>query len=654
MESQLPVSKRTLKQAGLVLLLLLVLFLIWKAWRIGGPTFSLYNSYRQIESIRANPTDLDSETALALVRQSHHDVSQIEREMRIFAPLLRGLGWLPGIGGEVAAAPDLLGMTAAFSGIGNEMVSVFEPVLQSVLSSNRPDTTTLAAEALDALARNPAALQEMQRFFAQAERHRANIDARTLSPRVQRQFERLDQVWPLLTLGMELAPHAADALGANDPRTYLIVAQNDDELRATGGFITAVGTVQLERGQIRMVFEDSYDIDDFSQAYPAPPEPLLRYMFAYIWLFRDANWSPDYPTSVAAMLDLYRISRDTDIDGVIALDQVALQRVIGALAPLDVEGWDERVTANNVISLIRQSLTPNRESREAFRAWLETRKDFINNMVAAMQNRITDDPAGVDWPGLAEAMLATMNERHVQVWLAEPEMQAIFAARGWDGKLVEAPQDYLLIVDSNMGFNKVNGLVERELAYHIDLQNLQEPRSVLTVTHRNPSPNTAACDPQPRQAETYQAYMERCYWNYLRVYGPADSRLTAATPFTTPAAFMLNEETEAAKVETLPLEAGKQAWGTFFLVPHNETRISRFDFDLPSQVLQRTNNQQRYQLVVQKQAGTVADPLQVIIDLPPGSQIETISPEPDQRRDQQLVFDLRLQQDIIIDLSFTP
>ena len=84
----------------------------------------------------------------------------------------------------------------------------------------------------------------------------------------------------LCLCGLCAAPAAllAGPLGLWTPRSYLILAQNPDELRPTGGFITGVALVTGSRGRL-VAFElsDANLVDDYAHvAYPAPPEPLER------------------------------------------------------------------------------------------------------------------------------------------------------------------------------------------------------------------------------------------------------------------------------------------------------------------------------------------------------------------------------------------
>src|SRR5205085_6348840 len=94
---------------------------------------------------------------------------------------------------------------------------------------------------------------------------------------------------------MESAPVL---LGANTPQQYLMLAQNNDELRPTGGFISAVGVVKVDRGELSVEwFRDSFAVDDLSINHSPAPAPLEKYMWAEQWLLRDSNWYADFPTS---------------------------------------------------------------------------------------------------------------------------------------------------------------------------------------------------------------------------------------------------------------------------------------------------------------------------------------------------------------------
>ena len=120
--------------------------------------------------------------------------------------------------------------------------------------------------------------------IARAQAARERIDTARLSPRIQSLLARYDEAYPLADKGLALLEVAPQLLGADQPRTYLILVQNEEELRATGGFISAAGRVTLDAGQIvSLIIEDSYAVDDFTTPYPDPPAPLRDYMGIDLW-----------------------------------------------------------------------------------------------------------------------------------------------------------------------------------------------------------------------------------------------------------------------------------------------------------------------------------------------------------------------------------
>lgn len=461
---------------------------------------------------------------------------------------------------------------------------------------------------------------------------------------------------PVADPRLELIKHIPHLIGVTQPRTYLVLIQNNDELRGTGGFISAIGQLTVHRGRIvSFNVEDSYAVDDFSQPYPDAPEPLLRFMQAEIWLARDANWSPDFPTSAQKFIDLYRISRNVEIDGVIAVDQFALQHVIEVFEPVYVPNWPEPAMGSNVINLIRQSWSPQAdevESQAALDAWWLNRKSFINELTTAMQQRVEQNPAGINWWKLANTAFNVMERRHVQVWLTDPASQAFFQSQGWDGAIQPSDGDFLMVVETNLGFNKANAVVETSLLYEVDLTTPKSAEALLTVRHHNRSQGETPCDPAIGYGKDYWSLIDRCYWNYLRIYSHSGSHLLAATPHAVSAQSLLGQQPEPAQVTTLSEAVDKTVWGTFLMVPHRQILETEFRYRLPGNLIRATKYGQHYHLRVQKQAGTWANDLQVNVQLPQNATLISAVPPPSQINKGLLAFELSLQTDQQIDVIF--
>lgn len=638
---------------GVIAFLLVVL--VVKVVRVGMAAYGLYGDYRWAKEIMADPAGLDIAQVRPKISQIEAHASFLQKELGPFAGLMRRLKWVPLVGGELSAAPALLGLATAMSQAGEVMMADFDPLLQKAADPQNPaDGPALLAEAVTILAQSTDDIELAHRNFDEALRYRAEIDAGALSPRFAKLINRFDTAAPWMKLGFELAPVIPTLAGADQPRTYLLIAQNNDELRATGGFISAVGTLTVAQGRITdLKFEDSYAVDDFTKSYPDAPDPLERYMLAYVWVFRDANWSPDFPASAQKMIELYQVSRNVPVDGVIAVDQLALQDIVGALEPVTVAGWDDPVTKKNVIELIRQSWSPDKDFTGWDAEWWKNRKGFVSDLASAIKKRVEESPQDVEWVKFGQTLLRTLEQRRVQIWLANPEAQALIQQQGWDGSIKQAEADYLFVVDTNMGFNKVNAVAQTSLNYQVDLTDLNNIQADLSVTLQNPSKKgTDPCDPTPHYGPDYWEITNRCYWDYLRVYAPSGANLLHATPHPIAGKFLLTQQDEPAQVTTLPAEGGKSVWGTLLLVPRGESQETSFTYTLPATVAQKTESGWRYQLLVQKQAGTVNRRGQVVVQLPPGSRATLISPAPTGQKDNSYVFDFTLNVDQQLEINF--
>ena len=89
---------------------------------------------------------------------------------------------------------------------------------------------------------------------------------------------------------------------------------------------------------ISLTVEDSYAVDDFTTPYPDPPAPLRDYMGIDLWVFRDSNWSPDFPVAARQAISLYTQTRGGHIDGVIAMNQKVVEALVDGFGPLTIDG----------------------------------------------------------------------------------------------------------------------------------------------------------------------------------------------------------------------------------------------------------------------------------------------------------------------------
>jgi len=471
----------------------------------------------------------------------------------------------------------------------------------------------------------------------------------TLSPRLRERASLLDRGLPLLYSAVSAATVAPDLLGVAEPRTYLILALNEDELRPGGGFISGVGEVRIEAGQVvTMTFRDSYAVDDFTQPYPDAPEPMQRYMGIDLWTFRDSNWSPDFPTAAEQAVALYRPGYPVSINGVMALDQRAVQAVVAAVGPLRVDGADEAITGETVLRYMRQAWAPGEE--DWTRDWWRERKSFMGDIAEGLWREV--EAGDVDWSALAHSVLGLLDQKHIMVHVPDPTIRDVLASQGWDGTLHPGPGDFLAVIDANLGYNKANARLDQRAAYHVDLRQVPA-QATLTLTYTHTSGARVDCLPESRYAPTYEGMTERCYWGYLRIYVPRRSQLLEATAIPLSGEVLWSGEAESGAFTVRAVEeAPALSWEALAVVAPGTTQTRRITWALPPDVVHWDGQEGTYTLRVQKQPGKAPHPLTVRVQLPQGSVLIDASPPPSSASPDWVTFDAVLDRDLTFHLDF--
>ncbi len=638
-------------------------FLVLAALALGG--LKAKRIYEQAVVVRQDLERLQNFTALTFdleqIKQAGSALSTLKKDFDALKmeaePVLwlaPWLDWMPTYGGDLAAAPDLILLADSMLTAADDSYRAILPVAESFMGDAAMPGLRLS-ELTEAIYAIEPQLIGVRKTLDAAAGARSRLDPERLSPLARDLIlSKVDPALALMSEGLTVALEIPRALGATSegPKTYLLLVQNEDELRPTGGFITAAGTLLVQNGEIvHVAFQDSGNFDNWSRPYPTAPWQLSRYMNSPVLIFRDANWFTNYPTTALYAEYLYSFTNDHSVDGVIAFDQQMLVEMLGVLGPLEVEDAPYLITADNVIAYMRAAKTPTPEER-ASPDW--NNKAFINKLTSAILARIFE--GDLEWERLAAVLIKTLDERHLLLQLDNPSLTSFLEARGWDGSVRPSGGDFLMVADFNVGFNKTNTLVETSLAYGIDLSDLAAPLGKLTVSHRNNAVDDIPCIQWHGQTVNGQEDypIDRCYWDYMRVYTALGAKLIQAVPQAIPADWMILRQPVPPQVDLLGEEIeAAQAFGTLKVVPGGQSVTTGFEFALPASILKAgaETNQYVYHLRVQKQPGTLATPITINILLPDGASIVVLpSGAAADGRTIKLSADLRT--DIEFDLVF--
>ena len=587
------------------------------------------------------PVAIDMNFVQPRVASLHDNLAALRSHAAPLLAITPALGWLPNIGGDVQAAPALLDMALEFTDLGRRVTATLAPFW--------PPQTGDGHLSLPAIARLTQVLQpNVEVYRGQVERAQAareRIDSTRLSPRIQSLLARYDEASPLADTGLALLSVAPQLLGADQPRTYLILVQNEEELRATGGFISAAGRVTLDAGKIiSLTIEDSYAVDDFTTPYPDPPAPLRDYMGLDLWVFRDSNWSPDFPTAALQASQLYTQTRGGRIDGVIALNQNVVGTLVEGFNPLTIDGQTIN-TAADMRAYMHAAWAPSTQTSAA--EWVAQRKNFMGRVMQALLERLMNGGGQVNWSALGQALDRTLHSRDLLLTFADPALNAPLHAARLDGALRPSDDDYLLLVDTNMGFNKANSVMQQAIQYTVTLSSDRAPQALLTWVYTNTNPPQPGCvhqTPGYGLDTTYQQLIQQCYWLYRRVLAlPGAEFSTASRHPTRPGELITGRLSDGAT--RVSAEDDKTVFGTFLIVPRGQRVDSSLSYTLPVSIIQTHNGEQLYHLVWQKQSGAAAWPVTITLVWPEGMRLSVAQPQPMETTAHAAIFQFNLDTD---------
>ncbi|NCS97851.1 MAG: DUF4012 domain-containing protein [Candidatus Pacebacteria bacterium] len=318
----------------------------------------------------------------------------------------------------------------------------------------------------------------------------------------------------------QLAGNVASSLQHGTHR-FLILFQNSDELRATGGFTGSYAVITLIDGVIQPIsIADIYDADgQFTGEIPAP-SGVKEYLSSDRGLrLPDANWAPNFPTSAKQILQFFALGDQNTFDGVVAITDSYFEDLLTVLGPIWLPDYQLTVTPENLTSVLRSN-------REDFFAGSIQKKHLLGQFQNQVLIAATDPD--VDPTAILALTIQNMQAKNIQAYSSLEPLQEIFSALEIDGKMfTQEATSSLAFVESNVGINKANKHIARAIS-------LQNSGSTLTaryfIENTNEPPGKTQLQnlvDMPEKVRTASDEAQHlAYVNYQRVVYPSSWKIS--------------------------------------------------------------------------------------------------------------------------------
>ncbi len=420
-----------------------------------------------------------------------------------------------------------------------------------------------------------------------------------------------------LSFWSKVAVVTKDFLGSPEKR-YLLVFQNDDELRATGGFMGSFALMSHQRSGITidMPPEGTYAVQGWLPNRILAPEPLR--LINSRFEFQDTNWFPDFTVSAPKILSWYQASGGPTVDGVIAVNASVLEDMLRLTGPLTVPGLEGEVNASNVVEVVERTIRSHQydaRPKESLVALLKTVVDRIG----------TGKVKGLD--GMM-TLISALDEKKIQLYARDRSVEDSIRQLGWAGTMNTSTKDFVMMVQSNIGGGKTDRVIEQDITHETRILASGEMVSTVSIhrVHRG-----SKGDPLHGVRNV----------SYMRLYVPQGATLIAASGFSplpewrfespppdlTPDPDVrraeLTEKIDPSSGTSIYEEDNKTVFGNWALLDPGQESVISFTFRLPFRVSK--GRPFLYHTTLLKQAGR-NDPWKSIVRLDEGTIRDLHSP----------------------------
>jgi len=295
----------------------------------------------------------------------------------------------------------------------------------------------------------------------------------------------LGNIKPLLTLLPKL-------LGQEKPQKYLLIFQNDAELRGSGGFLTAYAILETYRGKITPILSDDiYHLDDlFGNRLPAPDEIKKYLPLVYNWHLRDMNLSPDFTVSMDTFFPNYqKVAQHKGVDGIIAMDTQIVVDLLKVLGKVGVANWGE-YHADIIPECNCPQVVYKMEDYATRPTYYikENRKGMIGPLMHSILLHVMNSPKKL-WPQFIDIGLQNIKAKHLMFYFPEDEaMQEVADSFESSGRVKDYDKDYFYLNDTNFAGAKSNLYVTQEITQDIEVASDGTITKTVTIIYTNPEP----------------------------------------------------------------------------------------------------------------------------------------------------------------------
>lgn len=460
-KKELVVRKKRKKHRKRAIIIVLILILVL-AGAAGACGLTLYRSAKSVKADASSAISVaqglpDKILAGQDVTADANQIASLASGMneQLSSPLWEVASSVPAIGNDIKAARELV---AVFDDMATNALTPMAQDLAANPIQGLVQNGALNAQGLQTLVNTTGKVasvihQDNQRVQAIGNTNIAQVTE--LVEKAKAGFASLDSA---STTAEKIAPVLPQMLGVGSPRNYLIVAENNAEIRTLGGFSGASGVLTLDNGKIHLNgFESTQTLGS-----SGGPTSKITISNEEMQLFQpygttlnytagDSFFIPDFPRGSELTRVIWSINHSGQmVDGVIAADPIFLQyllQVVGGVTAVDGTQVDGTNAAKALLSDVYWKYPKDGKMQDAVFA----------SVASAAFEKLTNNLGSISLTKLGASISRGISEGRLLAWSQNEDEETIFKEIGIAGELPTDPaKPQTGVYVNNYSFSKLD------------------------------------------------------------------------------------------------------------------------------------------------------------------------------------------------------
>jgi len=315
---------------------------------------------------------------------------------------------------------------------------------------------------------------------------------------INQNVKKIDSLIKLLSSTLDILP---SIVGMEGPRTYLILFQDNLQLRPGGGIIASYGILKFNMGKVvGFSINDTSSADGMLRGHLEPPFAIRRYLPSAHWYMKDSSFDVDFNASALSAENFILVETNQKTDGVVGIDSSFIKNILHVTGPVSVDDLKQTINEGNVYVLIKSSKNRN----------------FLGLIFKAIITKITSEK--ISTPSILQAVSDAIDRK--DLLFSFNNFKNIFTANGWSSSLYDDRKnvqdvinDFVGINEANLSINEINDSVSREVSQKVEIGDDGNISEELIINYKNETVSLSTND----------------YLNYLRIILPNGAALSEIT-----------------------------------------------------------------------------------------------------------------------------